>query len=131
MATGPVIRTVTKIATGPKRATANVLQNSPTGIPHYAETMEAITPVMASARDHMGRRVHPTAAKASRDAEEAPVHHTTIRGHALPRVDLCHLSLCSIPLLYRCCAGCLPISRNPALHTCPSIRVGARFLPST
>ena len=53
-----------------------------------------------------------------------------VRGHAPPRVDLCCLCPCSIPLLYRHCAGCLRISRNPALHICPSIRVGARFLPS-
>ena len=79
----------------------------------------------------MGRRVHLTAAKTSRDAEEAPVHHATVRSRALLRVDLCCLRPCSIPLPYWCCAGCLPISRNPALHTCPSIRVGARFLPST
>ena len=55
----------------------------------------------------------------------------TIRGRTPPRVNLCCLHPCSIPLLYRHCTGCLRISRNPALHTCPSIRVGARFLPST
>ena len=114
MATGPVIRTVTKIVIGPKRATAIVLQNGPVGIPHYAETTEVIAPVMANTRDHVGRRVHPTATKASRDAEEAPVLHTTVRGHALPRVNLCRLHLCSIPLLYRHCAGCLPDLPEPS-----------------
>ena len=82
-------------------------------------------------RSHVARKVHPTAAKTSRNAEEAPVHHMTVRSRTLLRVDLCHLHPCSIPLLYRCCAGCLLISQNPAQHTCTSIRVGARFLPLT
>ena len=96
-----------------------------------AETMKAIAPVMANMRDRAGRRVHPTAAKPSRDAEEAPVHHVTVKTRTLLRVDLCHLRQCSIQLLYRRCADCLLTSQTPALHTCPSIRVGARFLPST
>ena len=66
-----------------------------------------------------------------RCTKEAPVLHMNVRGRAPPRVNLCHLRPCSIPLLYRHCAGCLRISQNPALHICPSIRVGARFLPST
>ena len=82
-------------------------------------------------RLHMGRTVHPIAVKASRDTKEAPVLHATIRGHTPLRVDLCCLRPCSIPLLYRRCADCLRISRNPVLHICPSIKVGARFLPST
>ena len=124
-------RTATKIAIGPRRATAGVYRNGPAGIPRYAETMKAIAPVMVNTRDLMGRRVHPTATKTSRDVEEALVHHATIRSHALPRVNLCRLRPCSIPLPYRYCAGCLPNSRNPALHNCPSIRVRVRFLPST
>ena len=82
-------------------------------------------------RDCTGRRVHLIAAKASRDAEEAPVHLANVRSRTLPRVDLCHLCPCSILLPYRRCVGCLLISQNPALHTCPSIRVEARFLPLT
>ena len=124
-------RTVTKIVIGPKRATADMSQNGPTGVPCYAETTKAITPVMVNARDRADRRVHLTAAKTSRDVEEALVHHATVRSHTLPRVDLCCLRPCSIPLPYQCCAGCLLISQNPALHNCPSIRVGVCFLPST
>ena len=45
-------RTVTKIAIGPKRVTADVSQNSPVGIPHYVETTKAITPAMVNVRDH-------------------------------------------------------------------------------
>ena len=135
IATSPVIGTVTKIVKGirigPKRATTNVFQNGLTGILHDTETTKVITPAMASARDHVGRRVHPTAAKPSRDAEEVPVHHMTIKSRTLPRVDLCHLHPCSIQLLYLHCTDCLLTSQTPALHTCPSIRVGARFLPST
>ena len=108
-----------------------MLQNGPAGVPCYAETTKVIAPVMANARGHTGRRVHLTATKTSRDAEEAPVHHTTVRSCALPRVNLCCLCPCSIPLPYQYCTGCLPISQNSALHTCPSIRVGACFLPST
>ena len=52
-----------------------MLQNGLVGIPHDAETMKVIAPVIANVRDHVGRRVHPTATKLSRDAEEAPVHH--------------------------------------------------------
>ena len=134
IATSLVKGTVTKIAKGirigPKRATTDVFQNGLVGILCDAETMKAIAPVMANTRDHTGRRVHPTAAKPSRDAE-VPVHHATIKSHTLPRVDLCCLHPCSTQLLYRHCADCLLTSRNPALHTCPSIRVGAHFLPST
>ena len=91
-----------------------------------------IAPVMVNARDCVGRRVHPTAAKTSRDAEEALVHHAIVRSRALPRVDLC----CLLPMFHSTslpmqCTGCLPISRNPALQNCPSIRVGVCFLPST
>ena len=135
IATSLVKGTATKIAKGigigPKRATTDMFQNGLMGILRDAETMKAIAPVMANTRDRMGRRVHPTAAKPSRDAKEAPVHHTTVKSHTLPRVDLCHLHPCSIQLLYRRCADCLLTSRTPALHTCPSIRVGAHFLPST
>ena len=101
------------------------------GILRDTETTKAITSVMANATDCAGRRVHLTAAKPSRDAEEMPVHHVTVKSRALPRVDLCHLHPCSIQLLYRRCADCLLTSQTPSLHTCPSIRVGARFLPST
>ena len=131
MATGLVIRTMTKIVIGPKRATAFMLQNGPAGISHYAETTEVIAPAMANVRGHTDRTVHLIATKASRDAEEVPVLHMTIRGCASLRVELCCLCPCSIPLLYQCCTGCLQISQNPDLHTCPSIRVRARFLPST
>ena len=135
IATSLVIGTTTKIAKGigigPKRETTDVFQNGLTGILHDAESTKVITPVMANVRDHTGRRVHLTAAKPSRDTEEVPVHHTTIKSCALPRVSLCHLCPCSIQLFYLCCTDCLLTSQTPALHTCLSIRVGARFLPST
>ena len=84
MATGPAKRTARKIVIDPKRATAVMLQRGPAGIPRYAETTEVIAAAMANARGCAGRKVHLIAAKASRGVEEAPVLHTTIRGHALP-----------------------------------------------
>ena len=110
--------------------TTDMVQNGLVDVSHDAETTKTTAPAMANVRDCTGRRVHPTAAKPSRDAE-APVHHATVKSRALPRVDLCHLHPCSTQLLYRHYADCLLTSRNPALHTCPSIKVGARFLPST
>ena len=70
IATGLAKRTATKIAIGPKRATASMSQNGPAGIPRYAETTKAIAPVMVNVRDHVGRRVHLTAAKTSRDVRK-------------------------------------------------------------
>ena len=119
-----------KIGIGKKKVTTDMFQNGLVGVLHNAETMKAIAPVMANMRDHVGRRVHLTAAKPSRDTK-VPVQHATIKSRTLPRVDLCCLHPCSTQLLYRHCADCLLTSRNPALHTCPSIRVGTRFLPST
>ena len=117
MATGLVIRTVTKIMIGPKRATAVVLQNGPVGIPCYAETTEVIAPVMANVRGHTGRTVHLTAAKASRDAEEAPVLHTTIRGHTPPRVDLC-----SAHVPFHSCTGAVQaVLQPPGTQLCTPI----------
>ena len=106
MATGPVIRTVTKIVIGPKRATAVMLQNGPAGVPCYAETTEVIAPAMANVRGRVGRTVHPIATKASRDGRSASPSHNRKRSrtpegrpllplpmfHSTPLPALCRLS---------------------------------------
>ena len=128
---GAAIKIAIGNGTGLKRATIDAPQNGLMGILHNAQTTKVIAPVIANVKDHAGKRVHPTAAKLSRDAEEVPVHHTTVKSCALLRVDLCCLCPCSIQLLYSHSTDCLLTSLTPALCTCPSIRVRARFLPLT
>ena len=67
--------------------------------------MKAIAPVMANVRDRVGRRVHPIAARTSRDAEEAPVHLAkckksgTPEGRPLPPPPMFHST--PLPALHR------------------------------
>ena len=54
---------------GPKRAITDMVQIGLMDALHDAKTTMASAAVMASARDRAGMRVHPTAAKQTRDAE--------------------------------------------------------------
>ena len=131
MATGPVIRTMTKIVIGPKRVDSC----------RVTEQFHGCSPLH---RDHGGDRTSNGKCERSHGQDSpsdsckskqrcrrsaSPAHDH--KRSCTPRVDLCRLCPCSIPLLYWCCAGCLLISWNPALHTCPSIRVGAQLPPLT
>ena len=73
MATSLVPGIVTEVMTGnmigPKRAITDMVQIGFADALHDAKTMMVSAAAMASTRDHVGIRVHLTAAKQSRDAE--------------------------------------------------------------